>query len=364
MPSKPPELIELLRGVPDQCTTVAVALNPTADSDWDSALGSMQGGTFFHSSAWAAVLRDSFGFRPSYLALMDGGSMKACLPLFEAGSWLAGRRGVSLPFTDECSPLAALPGQSNALIASALAKGLKRRWRFVEFRGGDGLLRDQPESHVFLGHRLGLKAPVGQLFAGFESSVQRAIRKGERANVAVEVSDTLEAVGEFYELQCRTRRRHGLPPQPLLFFRNLHRHVLSRGHGFISLARQRGRAIAASVFLHSGTRAIYKYGASDERFQQLRGNNLVMWEAIKRFANQGFEELTFGRTSPEEDGLRRFKLGWGAEEYPITYRRYDFSKQQFVSTKDRAHGWHNHLFRAMPLPILRFAGARLYRHLI
>lgn len=363
MPSKPPELVELLRDVPDRCTTVAVASNPTADSSWDSALGSMQSGTFFHSSAWAAVLRDSFGFRSCYLALMEGGSMKACLPLFEADSWLAGRRGVSLPFTDECSPLAGSPEQSNALVAAALTEGIKRRWRFVEFRGGDGLLRDQPESQVFLGHRLGLKATVDQLFAQFESSVQRAIRKAERAGITVEVGDALEAVEDFYELQCRTRRRHGLPPQPVLFFRNLHRHVLSRGLGFISLARQDGQAIAASIFVHMGTRAIYKYGASDERFQQLRGNNLVMWEAIQRLANRGFGELTFGRTSPGEEGLRRFKLGWGAQEYRIAYRRFDCSRQEFVTTKDQAHGWHNHLFRAMPLPVLRFIGAKLYRHL-
>jgi hypothetical protein len=362
MSSTRPELVEFLRGV-QACSDTVMALDPTTEAGWDSTVGSMQGGTFFHSSAWAAVLRDSFGFRPHYLAVVQGSGIKALLPLFEASSWLTGCRGVSLPFTDECSPVAGLPAHSDALVAAALAEGAKRRWRFVEFRGADGLLGGQPESQVFLGHRLNLKAPTGRLFEQLESPVKRAIRKSEGAGVEIEMSNSLASIEAFYQLHCRTRRRHGLPPQPFSFFSNLHRHALSRGQGFLSLARHGGRTIAGSVFLHSGARALYKFGASDERFLRLRGNNLVMWNAIKLLANRGFEELTFGRTSPGEEGLRRFKLGWGAVEYRISYRRFDFSRQCFVSTKDRAHGWHNHLFRVMPLPILRFVGARLYGHL-
>jgi hypothetical protein len=353
-----------MRGVPECCDLVTKVLDPTGEDGWDSKVASMHGVTFFHGSAWAAVLRDSYGFSPRYLAIVQAGIVRGLLPLFESSSWLAGSRGVSLPFTDECSPLASSPGQSTALVEAALTEGKRRQWRFVEFRGEIDSLGGQPESQSFLGHRLSLTAPVGKLFEQLDDSVRRAIQKSERSGVQIEVSTSLEAIETFYQLHCRTRRRHGLPPQPFSFFRNIHRHILGRGQGFLSLARHAGRPIAASVFFHFGTKALYKFGASDERFQQLRCNNLVMWEAIKRLANQGFEELTFGRTSPGEGGLRRFKLGWGAEEYPIAYRRYDFSKQQFVSTKDRAHGWHNHLFRAMPLPILRFAGARLYRHLI
>ena len=363
LPSQPPsQLIEFLRSAKACPGTVDVSLNPTADAGWDSAMERMQG-PFFHSSAWAAVLRDSFGFRPYYLAVVEHSVIRASLPLFETNSWLTGRRGVSLPFTDECSPLVSSPEQSNALVAAALTEGMKRRWKFVEFRGGDAWLGDQPESQVFIGHRLSLRERDEKLFDQFESSVKRAIRKGERAGVEVKVSDSLESVNAFYQLHCRTRRRHGLPPQPFSFFANLHRHVLSRGQGFVSLARHGGRVIAAAVFLHLGSRAIYKYGASDERFQHLRGNNLVMWEAIRLLANRGFEELTFGRTSPDEAGLRRFKLSWGTEEYRIAYRRFDFSQQRFVTTKDRAYGWHNRLFRRMPIPILRLAGATMYRHL-
>ena len=73
-----------------------------------------------------------------------------------------------------------------------------------------------------------------------------------------------------------------------------------------------------------GGRAIYKYGASDETFQDLRGGNLVMWAAIKNFVRAGgAKHLDLGRTSLGNEGLRKFKLGWGAREEKIEYVKYD-----------------------------------------
>ena len=75
---------------------------------------------------------------------------------------------------------------------------------------------------------------------------------------------------------------------------NIHRHILSENQGMIAVASQRGRRIAASVYFFLGGRAIYKYGASDAAYQHLRGNNLVMWEAMKWLARKGHETIAFG----------------------------------------------------------------------
>ncbi|NJN05439.1 MAG: hypothetical protein HC814_02205 [Rhodobacteraceae bacterium] len=63
------------------------------------------------------------------------------------------------------------------------------------------------------------------------------------------------------------------------------------------------------------------------------------------------------------DGLRRFKLGFGAREERIEYRRFHYGSNRFVAGADRASNWLNGLFRAMPLPVLRWVGARCYPHL-
>ena len=50
-------------------------------------------------------------------------------------------------------------------------------------------------------------------------------------------------------------------------------------------------------FFAAGTTALYKYAASDERYQQLRGSDLVLWEGIQFFVNTGAQSLHLGRTS-------------------------------------------------------------------
>jgi lipid II:glycine glycyltransferase (peptidoglycan interpeptide bridge formation enzyme) len=120
--------------------------------------------------------------------------------------------------------------------------------------------------------------------------------------------------------------------------------------------------VAGAVFFHFGKTAIYKFGASNEAFQHLRANNLVMWEAIKWHAMRGFAVLDFGRTSLGNEGLRRFKLGWGTRERRIDYFRYDQRKSGFVTARDESSGWHNRIFRILPVSLSRLVGAASYRH--
>ena len=88
-----------------------------------------------------------------------------------------------------------------------------------------------------------------------------------------------------------------------------------------------------------------------------------MWQVIKRCAALGFNSLHFGRTSLSNEGLRRFKLGFGAREERIDYYQYDFEAGAFATGVDRAKSWINRVFRPLPLPLLRLAGRLLYPHL-
>lgn len=88
-----------------------------------------------------------------------------------------------------------------------------------------------------------------------------------------------------------------------------------------------------------------------------------MWEGIKESMRRRAARLHLGRTSLANEGLRRFKAGFGAREIPMAYRRYDFRMKAFVKDQDRAQTWVNRLFRAMPQPLLRLAGEALYPHL-
>ncbi|HEU5123479.1 MAG TPA: GNAT family N-acetyltransferase [Verrucomicrobiae bacterium] len=341
-------------------------VNPLAGNEWAESLAQHPRSGVFQSIGWAAVLHDTYGFSPCYFVARENDCIEAALPLMEINSPLTGKRGISLPFTDDCPPLSVSADALKRTFAEVLKEGKRRTWKYCEWRGGEetgkALIGPNP-SQTFFNHRLYLLPETETMFAKFESSVRRAIRKAEKSGVQTEVSNNPDSVKAFYRLHCQTRQRHGLPPQPFRFFSNIHRHLLSQNVGMIVSAIYRGHAIAAALFLDSGREAVYKFGASDFHFQELRANNLVMWAAIKHWAAAGKRVLDFGRTSPANDGLRRYKLSWGTTECNLNYYRYDFRQGTFTTTTDAAHGWHNHFFQRLPRPLAILAGRMLYPHI-
>lgn len=389
-------------------------VNPLSLPDWDALVMSHPDHTVFHCAAWARVLSDTYGFEPVYMVGLertgtgseeaetrDAQSSKAnvqrstcneqeamgkeekrrrvssrgslgcdrllgLLPCMEINSLLTGKRGVCLPFTDVCIPLTSDTVAAVTLLKEIIDLGRQRRWRSIECRGRDAFSVSGPASLEFRSHSLDLTPGEERLFAGFDSSVRRAIRKAEKSGVRVQIRHDIDAMRTYYRLHCITRRKHGLPPQPWSFFANLHRHLISKQLGFVAVAsldHDGRRPVAGLVILQFGHGAVYKYGASDMAHQECRATNLAMWMSIRHCAQLGCATLDFGRTSIDNEGLRRFKLGWGATESRLGYLKYSLQTQSYVADHDRAHGWHTRLFRLVPGPVSRILGALLYPHL-
>lgn len=340
-------------------------VDPLQDPQWDAKLATaFPEVSPFLRTAWARVLSSTYGYAPRYLAGESNGEPGLILPLLEVRSWLTGARGVSLPFTDYCPALGVTPNRLPELYEALFAFARSRQWRYFELRGTPPRRPDDIPSVSFHGHALDLSAPATSLFARFDSAVRRAVRKAETEGVSVEFEHSLSAVRTFYALLRKTRTRHGLPPQPWRFFAEIHRHIIASGGGSVVVARHRQVPVAASVFIFSGRNLLYKFSASDEAYQQVRGNNLVIWRAIEHYAAEGFQRLDFGRTSLGNEGLRRFKLSWHTEEFPVHYYRYDSRTAALISTPDKAaEGLHTRVFRALPQPLTRLIGAAVYKHL-
>jgi Acetyltransferase (GNAT) domain len=339
--------------------------DPNADGSWDSQVSLFPAVSLFHQSGWAAVLRDSYGHRPAYLALRGAkrGRFVAALPVMEVSSWLTGRRGVSLPFSDSCPLLSSDHSADSRLLAETIKFGIERGWRYLEFRGGNPPMPSAAPSLSFREHILALNEDEARQFSQLSESTRRLIRRARNEGLHVGFSRELDALRQFYGLQCKTRRRHGIPPQPWRFFANVHRHVLSRNQGFVALATQHGKPVAGAVFLYAGSTAIYKFAASERGQGAVGASHFLMWEAIRWLIQHGFSSLHLGRSSLAQEGLRRFKLAWGSRERHLHYFRYDLHRNTFLTSVDRAHGWHNHVFRHLPPFLARALGTVAYQHL-
>lgn len=337
-------------------------INPLQDPGWDSLLETSDQTTFFHTSAWARGLSESYGYAPHYLTVVEDGKLSGLMALMAVNSCLTGKRGVSLPFSDECQPVAANQETFDVLLNESIATGRRSGWKYVEIRGGTAFLPNAPPAAKHYVHTLELGPDEAGVSRRFKSNIRRNIQKAQKEGVTVVIERSREALAAFYELHCGTRRHHGLPPQPWSFFAKIYEHIVAAGKGFVALAGYQNRWIASAVYALYRDQAIYKYGASDRELQHLRPNNLVMWEAIRWCCRHAVRSFSFGRTEPENEGLLQFKRGWGTSESTLTYYRYDLRVNRFVAGTTSA-GKLNGLFSRMPVPVLRMAGNLLYRHM-
>lgn len=341
----------------------ATIVNPLREREWDQWADSHAENTIFHSTAWARVLAETYDHQPCYLRLCARGDLVALVPLMEVQSLVTRCRGVCLPFTDYCSPLL-FNRFSKAFVFDKLRQvARERRWTYFELRGDSVVLEDAVACESYYGHKLDLRPGGSRLFSNFASSVQRAVRKAERTGLSATLHSNADAMHEFYQLHTRTRRRHGAPPQPRSFFASIQRNIINTGLGFVVLVSQGTRVVAAAMFFRRKSNAIYKFGASDARAQELRPNNLAIWKAIEVLADSGVETLHFGRTEIANEGLRRFKRSWGASEELINYFKFKTLNNSWITpSKSNVH-FHRDIFRALPVTINRLAGAMIYPHL-
>ena len=341
----------------------ASLMNPLLDKEWDDAVSAHPDATIFHSTAWARVLVDTYGHRPCYVQISLNGGLLALVPMMEVQSVLTRSRGICLPFSDYCAPLT-FSSFGNELVTQKLQQIARERgWSYFELRSHSIVPDNVPAFESYYGHTLDLRIGSEVLFSNFSSSVKRAVRKAQRSGLTVSIQSNPDAMSQFYELHVRTRRHHGVPPQPRSFFINIQRHLISAGYGFIVLVECQKAPIAAAMFFKMGRCAVYKFGASDERLQELRPNNLAMFEGIKYLAKGGAETLHFGRTDKENEGLQRFKLSWGATEEEIAYARFEMASGSWKHSRDRRSKLHKRIFRALPASLNRLAGAMIYPHL-
>jgi hypothetical protein len=336
-------------------------IDPLCDPEWDTWIKDAPEATIFHTSHWAKVLSGTYGYVPHYFVAEHSGK-RIGICLAEVNSWLTGRRASSLPFTDECVVLGLNKDAAswNEVLEFSSRVARTNKWKRVEFRGVPPIVDHAAAS--FYGHELDLRNTVEKLFANCESSVRRAVRKGERSGIVVDFERSRTAVQEYYRLHCLTRKKHGVPPQPFKFFEQIYLNIIEPGLGFVALGKLAGRVLAGAIFFIYEGKALYKFGASDPSADHFRPSNQVMWSAISFLVEQGSERLCFGRTSLHQEGLRKYKLGWGAKEKEIRYLQIKIKSKGYDVAPIEQGRDSNPLFSRLPLPVLKQIGVWAYPH--
>lgn len=340
-------------------------IDPLIDARWPPFVESQPAASVFHSRGWLEALHRTYGYSPAVVTTSQPGKDLANGLVFcRVSSWLTGRRIVALPFSDHCEPLVRNTEDLHCLARSLQEKAKAERCKYAELRPispVEGAQIDYCLSQTFYLHRLDLRPGPTEVFRRFHHDcIQRKILRAEREGIVVRSARSDEFVRAFYQLVLQTRGRQGLPPQPLLWYRNLTATLGESAN--IQLAYKGNRVIAGILTLQHGKRLFYKYGASEAASHRLGAMPYLFWKAIEGALDRGLEELDMGRSDCDATGLVVFKDRWNATRSLISYWRSPASSARPV-THTR---WRDRLARRacslIPETCLASLGTLLYRH--
>jgi len=282
-------------------------------------------------------------------------------------SWITGRRLVSLPFSDHCEPLLSDASEQQAFLCALEQTLHQDKLRYVEIRPVQPLaapssLCRSTESYCF--HQLDLRPDLATLFRNcHKSSTQRKIQRAERDGLICESGRSDALLGAFWKLLLITRRRHGIPPQPKSWFRNL---IDCFGDALqIQVAFKDKQPVASILTLRHKDTLVYKYGCSDARFNSLGGTQLLFWRSIQEGKRDGLRVFDFGRSDWDNPGLIAFKDRWGSARSTLSYVRL-FSSPPSRMSGSRGAEWAKRIAKSvahrLPDRVLSAAGSVFYRH--
>jgi lipid II:glycine glycyltransferase (peptidoglycan interpeptide bridge formation enzyme) len=243
------------------------------------------------------------------------------------------------------------------------------RWRYIEMRPMESLGLVTPSRNAsakYTLHRVDLRPDLSTLFRSFhKNSIQRKIKRAERERLIYQEGTTESILDAFYHLLTITRRRHGVPPQPKIWFRNL---IECFGSALqISVASKGRRPVAAMLTLRHKNTLVYKYGGSELRFNNLGSMHYLYWKSIQRAKALGLEVFDLGRSDADQSGLITFKSRWGATPSNLTYFRFAPSSNPAHWFESRGATWKTRVAKTIvahsPTALLPSLGNRLYRHI-
>jgi hypothetical protein len=339
-------------------------IDPLQDSRWQLFVDRHPDASIFHRPEWLRALKSCYGYEPCVLSSTPPGEpLTNGLVFCQIRSPLTGRHLVSLPFSDHCDPLTDTAEELHELLEKLRERADRGQWKYVEIRP----VTLPPDSDLgfaicsrYVLHRLDLEPSEQTLFRGFhKDSVQRRIRRAEKEHLGYEEGSSEVLLNHFYKLLILTRRRQGVPPQPLKWFRSL---ISCMGSNLkIRVVRKGDTPIASILTISNGKTMVYKYGCSDPRFNNLGATPLLFWRAIQDAKTAGMEEFDMGRSDTDNLGLVAFKDHWGTRRVELNYWRYPAKATSFGPEHAIRH--FRKLISIAPDRALVLLGQLLYPHI-
>ena len=324
---------------------------------WDAYVTSAEHGLPQHLSGWRDVLYKTYGYKTHYLMAQEGGRVTGVLPLFMLPGVLLGSMATTMP--------GGLCAESGAVALELVAGGQEsarraRAQRFILHDTRQAWPGDLQTSSRHVHWTVDIRAQADALWAQLDSNVRRQVRMAQRNQLSVDVDRTGQRLGAFYDIFSRYTHQIGTP---VFGYRFLQHIVETFPAGFnIAVVSQARRPIGAYFQLEMGRTVYGLWGATLREYFKLRPVYLAYWEILRDAVARGFHFVDMGR-SPAGSNASRFKGQWGGVARPVYQQVACLTGPRPAEGSNGQAQWVKRLWPRLPLPVARYVGPRLRRHM-
>lgn len=334
-------------------------LDNDATERWDSFVDRCPQATFFHKAGWKEVIEKSFGHATHFLYAEEDGEIKGILPMGHIRSMLFGNALISSPFC-VYGGIAAVSGEAEAALdqaASNIAKELEVD--YLELRNLKQRHLERPRKQLYVTFRKELLEDPDDNLKSIPRKQRAMIRKGIKAGL---ISKIDESVDRFYEAYATSVRNLGTPVFAKRFFAHLKR-VFAEECEILVVERD-GRPISAVMSFYFRDEVLPYYGGGTDEARDLKGNDFMYWEVMRRATEKGIKIFDYGR-SKEGTGSYRFKKHWGFEPKPLYYEFELVKSAELpdVNPLNPKYALFIALWKKLPLPVSKVIGPWISRSL-
>ena len=300
-------------------------------AEWNAFVVAQPSAQLGHAAQWVTILARAYGVEVLPLAARDdAGAITGVLPIARFRGLTGGTELVSLPYLDSAGILATTPEAEKALRDAAFDEARQVGASAIELRtltigaasteppaSGDEEAEAKPH-RVDL--RMALEADEEAQWSAVRAKVRNQTRKATKEGLLVGEATGLDAIDAFYAPFCQNMRDLGSPVHGRALFEEVVR-------GFGDAARiitchGGGPSIGGLVAIEFAATVNVPWASTLRSERKRCPNNLIYWEALRWAVGRGAAHFDFGR-SPVGEGTWRFKKGWGAEEVPLEWQRFD-----------------------------------------
>ena len=301
-----------------------------------------------------------FGHPTWYWLAEDGeGRVRGVLPLVRVRSWLFGDTLASIPFgvyggvaADDGAARQFLEGRACKL-ARELGVGSLEMRNLMPHRV------DWPTKDLYVTFRKPITADHDANLKAVPRKQRAMIRKGIDAGLESHLTDDPDRLFLIYSASVRNL---GTPVFPRRYFRLLQECFGAACDSLV--VNHEGRDIAAVMNFYFRDEVLPYYGGSLPLARELKGNDFMYWELMRRSVDRGCRLFDFGR-SKVGTGSYHFKKNWGFEPQPLHYEYYLVKDRQVpeINPLNPRYRVFIETWKRLPLPLANFVGARLSPYL-